>query len=52
MAIVMLRYFAAAADAAGREAEELELGAEHTLEAMAPQYPPAEAGLASVVVPA
>lgn len=34
MAIVMLRYFAAAADAAGREAEDIDLGAEHTLGAL------------------
>ncbi|KJL47879.1 ThiS family protein [Microbacterium hydrocarbonoxydans] len=34
MAIVMLRYFAAAADAAGREAEELDIGPEHTLGAL------------------
>lgn len=34
MAIVMLRYFAAAAEAAGREAEELDLGADHTLGAL------------------
>lgn len=34
MAIVKLRYFAAAADAAGREAEDLDLGSAHSLGAL------------------